>query len=76
MEIAVSVRIPTAGCIEVILAWLKRLFGHPSGCISPGKVTIDSVFGIPYPEKQEEKRKDSLVSSLIAAHLHHYVPGP
>lgn len=26
--------------------WLKRLFGHPSGCISPGKVTIDSVRSI------------------------------
>lgn len=43
MKIAISVRIPTRGCREVILAWLERLFGHTSGCIPPGKVTIDSV---------------------------------
>lgn len=64
MEIAISVRIPTPGCYRgKILAWLKRLFGHTSGCISPGKVTIDSVFAIPYPKKQQEERRKKTVLS-------------
>lgn len=29
--------------------WLKRLFGHPSGCISPSKVTIDPVRTVECP---------------------------
>lgn len=55
MEIAISVRIPTPGCIEVILAWLKRLFGHTSGRISPSKVTIDPVFAIAHKKRKKKK---------------------